>query len=78
MPVDLVCPPEPDRTIWNWATLAAWLNRDRVLLFPSGFQANISALTALSDRHTTVLVDRLIHHSILAGIEPVERGCNAL
>ena len=50
------------------AALATWLNRDRVLLFPSGFQANIAALTALSDRHTTVLVDRLIHHSLLAGI----------
>jgi 8-amino-7-oxononanoate synthase len=50
------------------AALATWLNRDRVLLFPSGFQANIAALTALSDRHTTVLVDRLIHHSLLAGV----------
>lgn len=50
------------------AALATWLNRDRVLLFPSGFQANIAALMALSDRHTTVLVDRLIHHSLLAGI----------
>ncbi|QNJ04056.1 8-amino-7-oxononanoate synthase [Synechococcus sp. PROS-U-1] len=48
--------------------LAAWLGRDRVLLFPSGFQANIAAVTALSDRHTTVLVDRLIHHSLLTGV----------
>ncbi len=50
------------------SALANWLNRDRVLLFPSGFQANIAAITALSDRHTTVLVDRLIHHSLLAGV----------
>ena len=50
------------------SALATWLDRDRVLLFPSGFQANIAAITALSDRHTTVLVDRLIHHSLLAGV----------
>ena len=50
------------------SALATWLDRDRVLLFPSGFQANIAAVTALSDRHTTVLVDRLIHHSLLAGV----------
>ena len=50
------------------AALGTWLNRDRVLLFPSGFQANIAALTALSNRQTTVLVDRLIHHSLLAGV----------
>ena len=48
--------------------LATWLGRDRVLLFPSGFQANIAAVAALSQRHTTVLVDRLIHHSLLAGV----------
>ena len=50
------------------SALATWLDRNRVLLFPSGFQANIAAVTALSERHTTVLVDRLIHHSLLAGI----------
>ncbi len=53
--------------------LAAWLQRDRVLLYPSGFQANIAALSALADRHTTVIADRLIHHSLLVGI----RACGA-
>ncbi len=48
--------------------LATWLGRQRVLLFPSGFQANIAAVTALADRHSLVLVDRLIHHSLLAGV----------
>ena len=48
--------------------LAAWLGRDRLLLFPSGFQANLAAVTALADRHTLVLADRLIHHSLLAGV----------
>ncbi len=48
--------------------LAAWLGRQRVLLFPSGFQANLAAVLALADRHSLVLADRLIHHSLLAGV----------
>jgi len=48
--------------------LAAWLERERVLLFPSGFQANLAAVQALADRHTLVLADRLIHHSLLVGV----------
>ncbi len=48
--------------------LAQWLGRERALLFPSGFQANIAAVTALADRHSLVLADRLIHHSLLAGV----------
>lgn len=49
-------------------SLASWLGRDQVLLFPSGFQANIAAVSALCDRHSTVLADRLIHHSLLVGV----------
>ena len=48
--------------------LAAWLGRARVLLFPSGFQANLAAVGALADRHSLVLADRLIHHSLLVGV----------
>ncbi len=48
--------------------LARWLGRERVLLFPSGFQANLAAVGALADRHTLVLADRLIHHSLLVGV----------
>ena len=48
--------------------LAAWLGRERALLFPSGFQANLAAVCALADRHSLVLADRLIHHSLLAGV----------
>ena len=48
--------------------LASWLGRERVLLFPSGFQANLAAVGALADRHTLVLADRLIHHSLLVGV----------
>jgi 8-amino-7-oxononanoate synthase len=50
------------------AALAHWLGRERVLLFPSGFQANLAAVTALADRHSLVLADRLIHHSLLVGV----------
>jgi len=49
--------------------LARWLQRDRVFLFPSGFQANLAAVLALANRHTTVLADRLIHHSLLVGVQ---------
>ena len=49
--------------------LAAWLGRERVLLFPSGFQANLAAVLALADRHSLVLADRLVHHSLLVGVQ---------
>ena len=49
--------------------LAQWLNRDRVLLYPSGFQANLAAVLALANRHTPVLADRLCHHSLLTGVK---------
>ncbi len=49
--------------------LAAWLGRERVLLFPSGFQANLGAVCALADRRSLVLADRLIHHSLLVGVQ---------
>ena len=51
------------------AALAQWLGRARVLLFPSGFQANLAAVQALADRRTLVLADRLIHHSLLVGVQ---------
>ena len=50
------------------AALAHWLAREQVLLFPSGFQANLAAVSALADRHSLVLADRLIHHSLLVGV----------
>ncbi len=49
--------------------LAEWLNREIVLIYPSGFQANLAAVLALSDRHTPVICDRLIHHSLLVGVK---------
>ncbi|MFQ6539812.1 MULTISPECIES: aminotransferase class I/II-fold pyridoxal phosphate-dependent enzyme [Aphanothece] len=55
------------------SALASWLGRERALLFPSGFQANLAAVAALADRHSLVLADRLIHNSLLTGI----RACGA-
>lgn len=49
--------------------LSEWLNVERILLFPSGFQANLAAVLSLANRHTPVLVDRLIHHSLLMGVK---------
>ena len=49
--------------------LGEWLEREHVLLFPSGFQANLAAVLALATRHTPVIVDRLIHHSLLVAIQ---------
>lgn len=48
--------------------LCAWLGRERVFLFPSGFQANVSLLSAVADRHCLVVADRLCHHSLLLGV----------
>lgn len=63
----LVCGSHPVHAGLEQA-LARWLGRERVLLFPSGFQANLAAVQALADRHSLVLADRLIHHSLLTGV----------
>ncbi len=49
--------------------LGNWLGREQVFLFPSGFQANIAGVAALANRHTPVIADKLIHHSLLVGIK---------
>jgi 8-amino-7-oxononanoate synthase len=63
----LVCGSRPVHAELERA-LAGWLGRERVLLFPSGFQANLAAVAALADRHSLVLADRLIHNSLLTGV----------
>jgi 8-amino-7-oxononanoate synthase len=68
----LVCGSRPVHAQLEQA-LAVWLGRERVLLFPSGFQANLAAVGALADRHSLVLADRLVHHSLLTGV----RACGA-
>ena len=49
--------------------LGEWLNQDKVLLFPSGFQANIAAVQALANRKSIILADKYIHNSLLVGIK---------
>ena len=49
--------------------LSEWLNVESVLLFPSGFQANLAGVAALADRHTIVVADKLIHYSLLLGVK---------
>ncbi len=49
------------------SNLSRWLNKDTVLLFPSGFQANIAAIQALSDKNGIIIADKLIHNSLLVG-----------
>ncbi len=45
--------------------LADFLGRERVLLFSTGYMANLGVVTALCGRHDTVLEDRLNHASLL-------------
>ncbi|GAB4134838.1 MAG: 8-amino-7-oxononanoate synthase [Cyanobacteria bacterium J069] len=49
------------------ADLAIACGREAALLFNSGFQANVTVLGALLDRHALVLCDRLAHSSLLNG-----------
>ena len=45
--------------------LADWLGRERVLLFSTGYMANLAAISTLMGRHDLVLADRLNHASLL-------------
>ena len=45
--------------------LADWLGRERVLLFSTGYMANLAVISTLMGRHDLVLADRLNHASLL-------------
>ena len=47
--------------------LAAFTGRDRVLLFSTGYMANLGVISALAGRGDTVFEDRLNHASLLDG-----------
>ena len=49
--------------------LSVWLNQEKVLLFPSGFQANIAAMQTLTERNSIIIADKLIHNSLLVGAQ---------
>jgi len=50
------------------ATLASWLGQPASLLFPSGYAANVGALSALIDPEDAVVSDALNHASLIDGI----------
>ncbi len=45
--------------------LADWLAREAVLLFSTGYMANLAVVSALMGRHDTIFQDRLNHASLL-------------
>ena len=47
--------------------LAEFLERDRVLLCPSGYQANLAVLGSLASRQDTIVQDKLCHASLIDG-----------
>ena len=48
--------------------LAAWYGKEKALLFPSGYQANVSALSALLSPSSLVIADKYIHRSLIDGV----------
>ena len=47
--------------------LAAFTQRERALLFSTGYMANLAVITALAGRGERVLLDRLCHASLIDG-----------
>jgi 8-amino-7-oxononanoate synthase len=47
--------------------LAQFLNKDAVLLYSTGFQANLGAIQPFFGRHDYVFIDELVHASIIDG-----------
>ncbi|MCF8448312.1 MAG: 8-amino-7-oxononanoate synthase [Taibaiella sp.] len=48
--------------------IATFHKAEAALLFNSGYDANVGLLSALADRHTTILYDELCHASIIDGV----------
>lgn len=47
--------------------LAAWLGKEACLIFPSGYAANHAVLTTLPGKDDLVVIDKLVHASIIDG-----------
>ena len=48
--------------------LAEFTDRSRVLLFPSGFAANVGIISALADKSDRLIMDKLCHASLIDGV----------
>ena len=49
--------------------LAYWYQKEKALLFNSGYQANMGIISALMQKNDVIFSDKLNHNSILAGIQ---------
>ncbi|MGH2457267.1 MAG: aminotransferase class I/II-fold pyridoxal phosphate-dependent enzyme [Chloroflexota bacterium] len=49
------------------ARLASFVRKDDSLVFTTGFQTNLGAISALAGRHDTIVLDRSVHASIIDG-----------
>ncbi len=45
--------------------IAAWTGRERALVFSTGYMANLGVISALCDRSTSIIEDKLVHASLL-------------
>jgi 8-amino-7-oxononanoate synthase len=46
---------------------AAFLNREKAILFNSGYHANIGVISALANRNSTIIADKYAHASLIDG-----------
>jgi len=49
--------------------MAEFLQRERAILFNSGYAANLGVMTALAERHSHFVADKLCHASLLDGMQ---------
>ncbi len=49
-------------------TMAQFLNRDKALLFNSGYHANLAIVTTFAQRKSVIVADKLCHASLIDGI----------
>ena len=48
---------------------STYVGQEASLLFNSGYHANLAVMQCFADRHTTVVTDKLVHASLLDGVQ---------